>query len=153
MSDTLGRSNQPTECEFVMFEIDSFDALLEAARREPEPQRLLMVFVKTVLPEDADEEQSRRFQAGGGGGLIPVMYVDKAEDELSSFADLVEESRQMSEDWQMVLVGCISGQGGRAPTAEDAEEPFKLIIRSIHAGGDLSHLAAFDRDGDPVRFL
>jgi len=133
--------------------IDSFDALLEAARREPEPQRLLMVFVKAVLPEDADEEQIHRFEAGDGGGLVPVMYVDKAEDELTSFADLAEESRQMSEDWQMVLVACLSGRDGRAPSPDDAEEPLKLIVRSIHAGGDLSHLAAFDRDGDPVRFL
>jgi len=136
-----------------MVEIDSFDSLLEAARAEPEPQRLLMVFVRTVLPEDADERQRQDFEAGNGGGLVPVMYVDKAEDELTGFDDLLEESRQLSEDWHLVLVGCLAGREGRAPTPEDAEEPLKTIIRNIHAGGDLGYLLAFDRVGDPVRFV
>ncbi|MBA1145702.1 ribonucleotide reductase subunit alpha [Ectothiorhodospiraceae bacterium WFHF3C12] len=134
-------------------EIDSFDALLQAARSQPEPQRLLLVFVKTALPEDADEEQVQRFEAGEGGGLVPVMYVDKAADELGGFAELVRESEQMSEDWHMVLVGALDGRGGRPPTPEEAEEPLKNIVRAIHAGGDLGHLAAFDREGWPVRFM
>lgn len=136
-----------------MVEIDSFDTLLEAARAEPEPQRLLMVFVKTVLPDDADEAQRRNYEAGRGGGLVPVMYVDKTEEEMTGFADLVEESRALSDEWHIVLVGCLAGRNGRSPSPEDAEEPLKGIIRNIHAGGDLSGLIAFDRDGYPIRFV
>ncbi|HLQ85421.1 MAG TPA: hypothetical protein VK110_04645, partial [Salinisphaeraceae bacterium] len=123
--------------------LDSFDGLLQAAREQPEPQRFLLVFVKTVLPEDADETQKQRFESGRGGGLVPVMYVDKGEDELTDFAALVAEARKTSEvwgehmsgDWDMVVVGCMSGLGGRAPTPEDAEEPLKTMVRMIHTGG------------------
>lgn len=140
--------------------LDSFDALLQAAREQPEPQRLLLVFVKAVLPEEADESQSRRFESGQGGGLVPVMYVDKAEDEIHDFAGLLKEAaatsahwgKHMTESWDMVIVGCLSGLGDRKPTAQDAEEPLKHIIRTLHAGGSLGHLAAFDRQGNPVRF-
>src|SRR5699024_7628349 len=140
--------------------LDSFDALLQAAHEQPEPQRLLLVFVKTVLPEDADEAQSRRFESGQGGGLVPVMYVDKDEDEIEDFAGLLQEAeatgahwgQHMTATWDMVIVGCLGGLADRKPTAEDAEEPLTQIIRTIHYGGSLAHLAAFDRQGHPVRF-
>lgn len=144
----------------AMMMLDSFDALLQAAREEPEPQRFLLVFVKTALPDDADEAQVTRFEAGQGGGLVPVMYVDKGENELADFTGLAAEAQQasktwgehMAADWDMVLVGCMAGLGGREPTSADAEEPLKHIVRTIHAGGSLNHLAAFDRRGNPVRF-
>lgn len=141
-------------------ELDSFDALLQAAREEPERQRLLLVFVKTVLPEDANDTETKRFESGMGGGLVPVMYVDKGEDEVASFAGLVAESeeigrawgQQMTEDWDKIIVGCLGGRYGVEPTSEEAKEPLQGIIRTIHRGGSLQHLAAFDRDGYPVRF-
>ena len=34
-------------------EISSFDDLIEAARAQPEPQRLLFVFAAVELPDDA----------------------------------------------------------------------------------------------------
>lgn len=134
-------------------EIDSFDALLEAARNQPQPQRMLMVFARTVLPEDVDDEQRRRFEAGEGGGLVPVMYVDKTADELDGFAELVSESQLMSDDWQIVLVGCMDGSGGQPPSSDRAQEALRNIVKTIHAGGDLSSLAAFDREGWPIRFI
>lgn len=141
-------------------ELDSFDALLRAAREQPEQQRLLLVFVRTVLPEDADDRETERFESGLGGGLVPVMYVDKGADEIRDFAGLIEESEEasnawgkhMTEDWDKVLVGCLGGRYGMEPTSEDAREPLKGIIRTIHRGGSLQHLAAFDRQGHPVRF-
>jgi|AntDeeMetagen134_2_1112570.scaffolds.fasta_scaffold20384_1 hypothetical protein len=135
-----------------MTEIDSFEALLQAAREQPQPQRLLFVFVQTVLPKDADAAQAQRFEAGHGGGLTPVMYVDKHEDELTDFAGLVEESRQMTETWDIVLIGCMSGSSGLAPTPEAADEPIKTMVRTIHTGGNLGQFASFDRQGCPVLF-
>lgn len=135
-----------------MIEIDSFETLLQAARAQPEPQRLLLVFVQTVLPKDADAAQAQRFEAGRGGGLTPVMYVDKHEDELSDFAALVEESQQMTAKWDIVLIGCLSGRNGLAPTPEAADEPIKTMVRTIHTGGDLTQFASFDRQGEPVLF-
>lgn len=135
-----------------MTDISDFDSFLLEARQQTERHRLLLVFVKTVLPEEADEQQAARYQAGAGGGLVPVMYVNKAPEEIASFCHLVEESRQLADDWQMVLVGALFGRDGQMPTAAAVEETMQRIIRTIHAGGDLSGLLAFDRDGGPVRF-
>lgn len=140
--------------------LDSFNSLIRAAREQPEPQRLLLVFAQIVIPDDASEEEHRRHQAGQGGGLMPVMYVDKGEEEIADFESLLAEAQQVSKEWgehmtafwDLVIVGCMGGRAGRAPTSEDAEQPLKHIVQTIQTGGSLSHLAAFDRDGDPVRF-
>ena len=136
-----------------MTEITDFDSFLQVARQQQEPQRLLLVFVKVVLPEDADEQQVSRYHAGGGGALVPLMYVDKAPDEIASFEDLLQESRQMADDWQMVLAAALSGRDGQSPAAAAVEQTTQRMIRTIHAGGDLSGLLVFDRDGDPVQFI
>ena len=72
-------------------EIQHFDDLLAAARAQAQPQRLLMVFVATELPEDASAEQRARFAEGEGGALVPLMCVDKTPEELDSFATLLAE--------------------------------------------------------------
>ncbi|HQS32831.1 MAG TPA: ribonucleotide reductase subunit alpha, partial [Polaromonas sp.] len=74
--------------------ISSFDDLLQAARAQPEPQRLLFVFAGVELPDDATPEQRQRFAAGQGGALVPLMCVDKRPDELASFGALMQESSQ-----------------------------------------------------------
>lgn len=135
-----------------MTEITDFDSYLAAARGQPEPQRLLFVFVKTVLPEDHDEAEAARYREGRGGGLLPVMYVDKGPDEVAGFDALAQESRQMGEDWHIVLTAALAGRHGEAPSEERVQETFDSIIRTIHAGGDLSGLLAFDRDGEPLVF-
>ncbi len=134
-------------------EITDFNSLLSAAAAQPEPQRLLFVFVKAVLPEDYDEAEAERFRAGGGGALLPVMHVDKDVGELENFEQLVTESRGMGEEWHMVLVAAISGNNGRPPSAQQSDEGLELMVKTIHAGGDLSHYLAFDQQGDPVQFL
>lgn len=135
-----------------MTPLDSFDALLHAASEQPERQRFLLVFARTVLPEDATGAQAQRFETGQGGGLVPVMCVDKDEAELGGFDALVAEAEQMGANWDMVLVGCMSGRGGEDPAPESVDEALKHIVETIRAGGALSHLAAFDRNGAPVRF-
>ena len=51
--------------------ITSYADLLNAARQQPEPQRLLFVFTQPELPEGYTEAQIKRFQAGSGGGACP----------------------------------------------------------------------------------
>ena len=41
------------------------------------------------------------------------MCVDKTLAEPGSFSDLVEESKNIKEEWQMVLVASLSGKNGR----------------------------------------
>ncbi|MFW5969868.1 MAG: hypothetical protein ACOCP9_04455 [Halofilum sp. (in: g-proteobacteria)] len=134
-----------------MTEIVDFDSFLEIAQASDEPQRLLFIFLRVALPEDATEDERLRFEQGSGGGLMPVMYVDKAPGELESFSGLAEESRVMGEDWQMVLAAALVGDG-EAPSDAEVEDAFSSIIKTVHAGGDLSSMLAFDREGDPVIF-
>ena len=65
--------------------ITNFDDLLQAARTQSQPQRLLFVFAGAELPADASAEQRAQFEAGEGGELAPLMCVDKAADELTGF--------------------------------------------------------------------
>jgi len=128
--------------------ISNFDDLLLAAREQPEPQRLLFVFARAVLPDDSTPEQRARFEAGEGGALAPLMSVDKTPEELGTFAALVEESRQFGSDWAVVFVASLPGRAGRPPTSKEADQPLQRMIESIKAGSIDSYLP-FDRRGEP----
>ena len=129
--------------------ISNFEDLLRAARAQPEPQRLLFVFAHAVLPDDSTPEQRARFEAGEGGALAPLMAVDKAPEELGTFAALVEESRQFGPDWAIVFVASLSGRDGRAPTSKEADQSLQRMIESIKTGMFGSFIP-FDRRGEPV---
>lgn len=131
--------------------ITDFGDLLDAARRQPDPQRLLFVFAGAELPDDATPAQRRRFDQGDGGALVPLMCVDKALDELETFAELVEESRAAGPDWAIVFVAALGGRGDRLPTSADAEAPLQRMVDAIKAGSHGSYIP-FDRAGRPVVF-
>lgn len=130
-------------------DISSFDDLLRAAREQPERQRLLFVFAGAVLPDDSTPGQRARFEAGEGGALAPLMSVDKAPEELSTFAALVEESRQYGPDWSIVFVACLAGRNGRAPTSVEADQSLQRMIESIKTGS-LESFMPIDRQGRPL---
>ena len=130
-------------------DISNFDDLLRAARTQPEPQRLLFVFARAVLPDDSTPEQRARFEAGEGGALAPLMAVDRTPDDLGTFAALVEESRQFGTDWAVVFVASLSGRDGRAPTSKEADESLQRMIELIKAGS-IGSFIPFDRRGEPV---
>ena len=133
--------------------ITDFATLLQAARQQPDPQRLLFVFLNVALPPGATAEEEARFEQGQGGQLMPVICVDKSLDELTDFDSLVTESdAEMGEDWKIVLIAAMSGENGQMPTSEDAEEPLKKIANEVVSGGDLSPFLAFKRSGEPVVF-
>ena len=129
--------------------IATFDDLLQAARQQPDPQRLLFVFTAAELPEDCTPGQRARFEAGQGGVLTPLMCVDKTPDEIQGFQALVEEARQFGQQWSVVFAAALSGRDGRAPSSEDAEKPLERMIESIKAGSPGS-LIPFDRRGQAL---
>jgi len=136
----------------VKIKITSYDSLLSVARQQPEPQRLLFVFLKASLPKDYEGDEAIQFQSGQGGELRPVMCVDKILDELGSFSDLVEESERIEKKWQLVLVAGLAGRDGVVPSSDEAERPLKMMIHTVENGGDLTKYMAFDREGAPVEF-
>ena len=131
-------------------EISCFDDLLQAARAQAEPQRLLFVFAGVELPDDATPAQRERFAQGEGGALVPQMCVDKAPDELASFDALVEEAAQFGKDWTLVFAAAMSGTLNRAPTSSDAEVPLESMVDAIKRGVH-SGLIPFDRTGHTVQ--
>ncbi len=132
-------------------EISSFNDLLCAAREQPEPQRLLFVFANVELPDDSTPEQRASFEAGQGGALIPLMSVDKTPEELSTFAALVEESRDFGHDWAVVFVASLSGREGQVPTSEEADRSLQRMTESIKTG-IFGSFIPFDRHGQPMLF-
>lgn len=130
--------------------ISSFDDLLQAARAQPEPQRLLFVFAGVELPDDATPAQRQRFEAGQGGALVPLMCVHKRPDELASFGALTLESSQFGHDWGIVFAAALSGTLSRAPTSEDAEEPLQRMVEAIKRGDHGAYIP-FDPQGHAVQ--
>ncbi|MCP5464654.1 MAG: ribonucleotide reductase subunit alpha [Deltaproteobacteria bacterium] len=135
-----------------MSKIVDFDSLIEAAKKEPQPQEFLFVFLRSVLPENATPSQIQKFHKNEGGMLLPIMQVHKSVDELSSFKDLVDESLTYSEEWQIVLTGCLSGLNGQRPEGEIINEHLNTMIDSVKKGLSLSKYLAFNRDGVPLFF-
>ncbi|VXA92248.1 conserved hypothetical protein [Pseudomonas sp. 8AS] len=131
--------------------ITQFADLLSAARGQAEPQRLLFVFVAAQLPEDATEAERQRFQEGQGGSLQPVLCVDKLPEEIDDFAALLGESGRTGIAWDLLFAAGLSGRGGIAPSADEAEQPLKMMVGAIESGS-IGNFLAFDRDGQAVAF-
>ena len=131
--------------------ISNFDDLLQAARSQPRPQRLLFVFAGVELPDDSTTEQRERFRAGQGGALVPLMCVDKRPEELGSFSELVQESRQFGQQWGIVFAAAMSGVSNLAPTSEEAETPLQSMVEAIKRG-EHGNFIPFDQNGQPVQF-
>lgn len=129
----------------------SFQDLLDAARQQPEPQRLLFVFAKVELPQNATAEQRERFENREGGTLTPSLCVDKAPEDVASFEALAEESRATGQDWDMVFVGSLPGRAGVAPSADEAAQPLRFMVNAIN-DGQVAQFATFDRQGAVLQF-
>jgi hypothetical protein len=129
--------------------IASFDDLLRAARRQPEPQQLLFVFAGAELQAGASAAQRAQFDAGEGGELAPLMCVDKAANALASFDALCAEAARAGPPWAIVFTAALSGRGGQPPSTADTDAALQHMVESIKAGR-LDGLLPFNRAGEPV---
>ncbi len=132
-------------------EISSYTDLLNAARAQAQPQRLLFAFALAELPPEASAAERERYGKREGGALKPVMCVDKTPEELSGFGELVEESKHMGSDWDVVFVSTLSGRNGEPPASKDADAPLNMMVAAIHTG-DVSRFLAFNREGELLSF-
>ena len=135
-----------------MITITDYPSLLAVGRQQNDPQRFLFVFLQASLPDDHNEEDKQSFHSGQGGELSAIMCVDKNLDELTDFADLVAESKQMDQDWSIVLVACLSGANGMQPSSAETEQALKVIVQVVQNGGDLSKYLVFDKQGGLLHF-
>ncbi|MDW0358052.1 ribonucleotide reductase subunit alpha [Halomonas venusta] len=125
--------------------IVTFADLLHEARKQPQPQRLLFVFVRAELPDFLDADQRRRFEQGEGGVLVPVVCVDKSTQELTSMAALVEESRRTEIEWDLVFTAAMDDPKDDA----EVERQLQRMMESLQMGTIATYLA-FDHHGDMV---
>ena len=130
-------------------EISHFDDLLMAARAQPEPQRLLLVFASASLPAGATAEQVAQFNAGESGELAPSVCVDKDPHALADFSALAEEAAGAGPPWALVFAAALSGLAGRPPAASQVEAALQRMVEAVKAG-NLSGLIPFDRQGVAV---
>lgn len=132
--------------------IRHFEDLLVVALQQDQPQRLLLVFARAGLPEEATSEQRKQFLQGSGGTLTPILCVDRDAREVESFESLVIESQQTGEGWDIAFASTLSGHEGVMPTPEQADQPLRMMVKAIQLG-NISNMLAFDRQGKILRFL
>ena len=130
--------------------LHDFSDLLQAARQQPEPQRLLLVFTAAELPRDATAEETARFERGEGGALTPVVCVDKLPSEIDSFMSLVDESNRTGIAWDILFVAAQPGRGGFAPNPDEAVQPLRMMVEAIQ-GGRIGEFLAVTREGHLVQ--
>jgi hypothetical protein len=130
--------------------LHDFSDLLQAAREQPEPQRLLLVFAAAELPRDATAEETAGFERGEGGALAPVVCVDKLPAEIDSFAALLDESTRTGIGWDILFVASLPGRGGFAPNPDEAVQPLQMMVEAIK-GGRVAEFLAVTRGGELVQ--
>ena len=130
--------------------IRTFSDLLDAARSQQEPQRLLLVFAVAELPRDSGAEERAAFERGEGGALNPAVCVDKLAAEIQSFEALKTESREAISRWDILFVATLDGRAGVAPNSDEAAGPLRMMVESIKAGR-IANFLTIDRDGELVQ--
>lgn len=127
-----------------------FVQLVQMARKQAEPQRLLFVFAGAELPSDATARQRERFARGEGGALVPWMTVDKTPDEIATFAALADEATAMRSGWKVVFVAALSGRHGKPPPPADIDRAIHKMEDAIKQGRVQGFLV-IDTNGDLLR--
>lgn len=129
--------------------VSNYSELIDASRGQDEPQRLLFVFCRAELPDDASAQDRAAFERGEGGALTPVICVDKTPDEAPDFRALSEESRATGQNWDVVFIAAMSGRGGVPPSTDEAQQPMTMMVESIRLG-HLGNYLPLNRNGEAV---
>lgn len=104
------------------------------------------------LPVFLQVEGVEQTADGQGGTLKPIICVDKNVDDLSTFTALVEESKQMQQEWSIVMTAALNGANGQYASGTITDKALDMMVRTVESGGDLSHYVAFDIEGAMVSF-
>ena len=122
--------------------IANFQELLNEARKQDQPQRLLFLFAKAEAKKKKSKHKT--------GTITPVMCVDKLPEELLDFASFAKEADGISSDWDMMMIAGLNGKEGVAPTTEEAEPYLNQMANNVSDGQDLSNYVIFDREENPI---
>jgi hypothetical protein len=133
-------------------QIADFDGLLLMAGRQPQAQRMLFVFLKTVTQKDYTEAERAAVEADRGGALLPMFCVDLKVTEVRSLNALVSEADQQSTEWDKMLVACMNDEPTPQGARARVDAALKQMVARVQTGGDLSGYLCFTRGGEPVVF-
>jgi len=129
--------------------IENYADLITTAKNETNPQRLLFVFAKAVLPDDATPEEKAAFEKGEGGALDPILCVDKTPEEAASFATLVAEAETTGHSWDVAFISAMSGHAGQTLNSDECVQPLNMMVEQIRLG-KISQFLAISRDGELI---
>ncbi|WP_299176858.1 ribonucleotide reductase subunit alpha [uncultured Neptuniibacter sp.] len=121
-----------------------FNDLISQAQQQDQPQRLLFLFAQI------EKQESKKHKRRQRGSLVPVMCVDKLPGELSVFSEFTQEADQISSDWDFMLAAGLCGEGGVAPSSDDAEPHLNKMANDLMMGADLSKYVILDREANLV---
>lgn len=121
----------------------NFKKLIDAAKAQDQPQRLLIMLAKsTIETTNSDEAVS--------GTITPVTCVDKTPDEVSTFENFVIEADKVNSDWDMLFIGGLAGKNNEMPTTEDADPFLNKMVDDLMSGNGLSRYLVLDRNDEIV---
>ena len=131
-----------------MLDITNFNSLINAAKQQDQPQKILVAFIEVYLPSQHNVSQAKDFLAGTGGVLKPIQLVEKDPFQLYDLNSLAEESLTEQKNWKIALIGCLSGINGLMPNSQVTKKHKDSMIHKINSGADLSRYFAFHKNGD-----
>ena len=105
--------------------ISNFDELLQAARQQPDAQRLLMVFVGAQAFARQRRRTGLAASPGEAGELTPLMCVDKTPKKLSDFATLSAEAEQFRPARRCCSWPACRARAARPQHREQAQAPLE----------------------------
>ena len=127
-----------------------FSELLDMANQQDEPQRLLFLFTEAEGNKKASKANGKNPQRGL---ITPKMCVDKLPSELGDYKDLVKEADSINSDWDFVFIAGLSGQNGKPPSSEEADQYLNKMTNDVASGQNIARYVVFDREGNPIELM
>lgn len=121
--------------------MSKFQELLNMARYQSEPVKLLMLFTKTDV-ESANNNVNKGF-------IQPVMCVDKLPQELSDYASLCKEADNINPEWDLVFVTSISANVDNSII----DSSMKSMVSDIQTGKNTAMYVVLDRQDNLVELV
>jgi len=130
--------------------IETFDDLIDMARREEHPAMLLTCVLRADAMK-AGGASAAAVDLSGEGVLRPVMVKAHAVGDELNFERIRAEVEVGQPDWTFIMLAVLPGLNGRPPPASQVDEQLKNMARVIHVGSGLERYLFVDRQGGFVR--
>lgn len=129
--------------------LGALDELLQLARAEPGPARLLTVLLKAEPVIDRRAEVAP--DQAESGLLKPVAVKAHALEDLADASVLLEDVAAVgTTPWHFLMIGVLPGSLAGPPRPDLVDEQLNNMARSVHTGSGMNRYAFFDRAGVPV---